>query len=196
VTISTVQPQHYIFQQYLLAHIAMSSDWTCSFRTILVSYKSDFLAVKDSKSGRSRMIKKVRKAIVAAHKEQGEKVPLPSSFKKVLFSLLGYLTGLILCYLQALKKYYVDQIDDGESDGEGAAKEREISARPKEASFYKKKLTDWDVTQKLFKHEINEFDKAEQVRKGVKDPIKFHTGHAQEWFNKMSPAQKKEVEYA
>jgi hypothetical protein len=103
VTISTVQPQHYIFQQYLLAHIAMSSDWTCSFRTILVSYKSDFLAVKDSKSGRSRMIKKVRKAIVAAHKEQGEKVPLPSSFKKVLFSLLGYLTGLILCYLQALK---------------------------------------------------------------------------------------------
>ncbi|KAG1801990.1 uncharacterized protein BJ212DRAFT_1304913 [Suillus subaureus] len=157
---------------------AMSSDWTCSFRTILVSYKSDFLAVKDSKSGQSRVIKKVHKAIVAAHKEQGEKVPLPSSFKK------------------ALKKYYADQIDDGESDGEGAAKEREISACPKEASFYKKKLTDWDMTQKLFKHEINEFDKAEQARKGVNDPIKFRTGHAREWFNKMSPTQKKEVEYA
>jgi hypothetical protein len=52
------------------------------------------------------------------------------------------------------------------------------------------------VTQKLFKHEIDEFDKAEQARKGVKDPIKFHTGHAKEQFNKMSPTQKKEVKYA
>ncbi|KAG2134939.1 hypothetical protein BD769DRAFT_1385570 [Suillus cothurnatus] len=85
------------------------------------------------------MIKKVRKAIVAAHKEQGKGDQCPSKGEK--------------------------------------------------------KLTDWDVTQKLFKHEIDEFDKAEQARKGVKDPIKFHTGHAKEQFNKMSPTQKKEVNY-
>ncbi|KAG1721246.1 uncharacterized protein EDB91DRAFT_1088514 [Suillus paluster] len=95
----------------------------------------------------------------------------------------------------AIKKYYGCKIDEEESDEEGAAKAREISARPKEASFYKKKLTDWDVAQRLFKQEINEFDKAEQARKGVKDPIKFRTCHAREWFNQMSLTQKKEVDY-
>ncbi|KAG1830728.1 hypothetical protein DFJ58DRAFT_848381 [Suillus subalutaceus] len=93
----------------------MSSDWTHSFKAILK---------------RSRVIKKIRKAIVAAHKEQGSKVTLPSSLKK------------------AIKQYYADEVEVEESDGEEATKEREISARPKEASFYKKKLTDWDVAQK------------------------------------------------
>lgn len=175
----------------------MSSDWTSSFRVILVGYKSKFLAAKDSKSERSRVIKKIRKAIVAAHKEQGKQVPLPSSLKKVLFLLmLGYLTGLLIHYLQEIKKYYGRKIDEEESDEEGAAKAREISARPKEAAFYKKKLTDWDVAQRLFKQEMDEFDKAEQARKGVKDPIKFCTRHAREWFNQMSLTQKKEVDYA
>ncbi|KAG1743577.1 uncharacterized protein EDB91DRAFT_1247077 [Suillus paluster] len=140
----------------------MSSDWTRSFRAILLSYKTDFLAVKDSKSKWSHVIKKIRKAIVAAHKKQGEKVPLPSSLKK------------------AIKRYYAHKIDDEESNGEGAAREREINACPKEASFYKKKLTDWDSKQEKVKQ----------------DPIKFRTGHAREWFNDMSPAQKKEVKYA
>ncbi|KAG1887756.1 hypothetical protein F4604DRAFT_1674924 [Suillus subluteus] len=140
--------------------------WTSSFRAILVSYQSKFLAA-NSKSERSRVIKKIRKAIVVAHKEQGEQVPLPSSLKK------------------AIKKYYGRKNDEEESDEEGAAKAREISARPKEASFYKKMLTDWDVAQRLFKQEMDEFDKAEQARKGVKDPIKFRTRHAREWFNQM-----------
>ncbi|KAG2108114.1 hypothetical protein BD769DRAFT_1392801 [Suillus cothurnatus] len=156
----------------------LTHDWTSSFRAILVGYKSKFLAAKDSKSERSRVIKKIRKAIVAAHKEQGEQVPLPSSLKK------------------AIKKYYGQKIDEEESDEQGAAKAREISARPKEAAFYKKKLTDWDVAQRLFKQEMDEFDKAEQARKGVKDPIKFRTRHAREWFNQMSLTQKKEVDYA
>ncbi|KIK33355.1 hypothetical protein CY34DRAFT_99735, partial [Suillus luteus UH-Slu-Lm8-n1] len=95
-----------------------------------------------------------------------------------------------------IKKYYGHKTDEEESDEEGAAKEREISARPKEASFYKKKLTNWDMAQRLFKQEIDEFDKAEQARKGVKDLIKFHTCHAREWFNQMSLTQKKEVDYA
>ncbi|KAG1850129.1 hypothetical protein F4604DRAFT_1687212 [Suillus subluteus] len=95
----------------------------------------------------------------------------------------------------AIKQYYAHEAEAEESDEKEATKEREISAHPKEASFYKKKLTDWDVAQKLFKQEIYEFDKAEQARKGDKDPIKFWTRHAREWFNKMSPAQKKQVEY-
>ncbi|KAG2137106.1 uncharacterized protein EDB93DRAFT_1253722 [Suillus bovinus] len=160
----------------MLSH-SLNLDWTSSFRAILVSYQSKFLAA-NSKSERSRVIKKIRKAIVVAHKEQGEQVPLPSSLKK------------------AIKKYYGRKNDEEESDEEGAAKAREISARPKEASFYKKMLTDWDVAQRLFKQEMDEFDKAEQARKGVKDPIKFRTCHAREWFNQMSLTQKKEVDYA
>lgn len=77
-----------------------------------------------------------------------------------------------------------------------AAKEREAASRPKEASFYKKVLTDWDVAQKLFKKEMDEYDKAEQAKKGDSHAIKYRTGHAREWFNNMSPGQKKEVEDA
>ncbi|KAG2050551.1 hypothetical protein BDR06DRAFT_1064676 [Suillus hirtellus] len=149
--------------------------WTSSFRVILVGYKSKFLAAKDSKSEQSCVIKKIKKAIVAAHKEQGEQVPLPSSLKK------------------AIKKYYGQKIDDKESDEEGAAKAREISACPKEAAFYKKMLTDWDVAQRLFKQEMDEFDKAEQARKGVKDPIKFRTRHAREWFNQIHKKQANQI---
>ncbi|KAG1837483.1 hypothetical protein F4604DRAFT_1692201 [Suillus subluteus] len=128
--------------------MSMSSDWTHSFKAILSEW--------------SHVIKKICKAIVAAHKEPGSKVTLLSSLKK------------------AIKQYYAHEVEVEESDGKEATKERAISACLKEASFYKKKLTDWD---------------AEQARKGDKDPIKFRTPHAQEWFNKMSPAQKKQVDY-
>ncbi|KAG2158645.1 uncharacterized protein EDB93DRAFT_1100298 [Suillus bovinus] len=81
--------------------------------------------------------------------------------------MLEYLTGLLIHYLQAIKKYYGRKIDEEESDEEGAAKAREISAHRKEAAFYKKMLTDWDVAQRLFKQEMDEFNKAEQARKGI-----------------------------
>ncbi|OJA17540.1 hypothetical protein AZE42_13394, partial [Rhizopogon vesiculosus] len=77
-----------------------------------------------------------------------------------------------------------------------AAKEREALARPKEASFYKKVLTDWDVAQKLFKKEMDEYDKAQQAKKGTSHAIRYRTAHAREWFNNMSQEQKKEVEDA
>lgn len=100
----------------------------------------------------------------------------------------------LLCYIQAIKQYYSKQIsEDEESDLEGDVKEREAAAHPKEASFYKKRLT---VTQKLFKQEIDAFDKAEQVKKEVKNAIKYHTGHSCEWFNNMSSQQIKEVNNA
>lgn len=66
--------------------MSVSLRWTDSFKSILVRYKKDFLSVKDSKKDRSRIIKKIRKAILAAHKEQGEEVALPSSLKKVIYS--------------------------------------------------------------------------------------------------------------
>ncbi|KAG2127185.1 uncharacterized protein EDB93DRAFT_1109393 [Suillus bovinus] len=75
-------------------------------------------------------------------------------------------------------------------------KEREAAAHPKDAAFYKKAVTDWDVAQKLFKQEIDEYDKEEQAKLGVKNEIKYRTGHARDWFKNMTLAQWKEVENA
>ncbi|KAG2150755.1 uncharacterized protein EDB93DRAFT_1103449 [Suillus bovinus] len=49
---------------------------------------------------------------------------------------------------------------------------------------------------KLFKQEINEYDKAEQERKGLEHSIKYQTLHAWEWFDKMTASQKQEVKSA
>ncbi|KAG1820804.1 hypothetical protein EV424DRAFT_1347051 [Suillus variegatus] len=53
-----------------------------------------------------------------------------------------------------------------------------------------------DVAQKLFKQEIDDFDKAERVRKELDDSIKHRMGHAREWFEKMMAEQEKEVKDA
>ena len=76
------------------------------------------------------------------------------------------------------------------------AEVRERAARPRDAAFYKKELTSWDVVQKLFKREMDEYDKAQQAEKGVKHVIKYRASHAREWFNGMTPSQKEEVENA
>lgn len=86
---------------------------------------------------------------------------------------------------------------DEERDQSGVSpEEREVNARPKEAFFYKKKLIDWDVALKLFKQEIDDYDKEEQRKMGVPHSIKYRTGHARQWFNNMTSAQRKEVEEA
>ncbi|KAG2153089.1 uncharacterized protein EDB93DRAFT_1249003 [Suillus bovinus] len=72
--------------------------------------------------------------------------------------------------------------------------ERELAAHPKEAGFYKKELNAWNVTQKLFKQEMDNYDKEQQQKKGVQHSIKYRTGHVREWFNSMTPAHQKEVE--
>ena len=101
-------------------------------------------------------------------------------------------------YLQAIKRFYAGGSAVAEESQVlmEAAKEREALARPKEASFYKKVLTDWDVAQKLFKKEMDEYDKAQQAKKGTSHAIRYRTAHAREWFNNMSQEQKKEVEDA
>ncbi|KAG1805170.1 uncharacterized protein BJ212DRAFT_1304134 [Suillus subaureus] len=121
------------------------------------------------------MVKKIHKAILEAQKElEDEDVPqLPTSLKKEI-------------------KQYCSQIITYKEE----AKVREATSHPREASFYKKSLTKWDVTQRLFKEEIDKFDKAEQRRKGVQQSIKYRTGHAREWFDNMSPSQQEEVKLA
>ncbi|KAG2066059.1 hypothetical protein BDR04DRAFT_1121418 [Suillus decipiens] len=80
--------------------------------------------------------------------------------------------NLIVSY--AIKEYYAKSIKDKEE-----ADEHEAASRPREPSFYKKTLSEWDVAQKLFKQEINKYDMAKQ-----------------EWFNNMTPSQQQEVKFA
>jgi hypothetical protein len=109
-----------------------------------------------------------------------------------------YFTG----YKKAIRCYYLQFLTDEEDiqaeqeilgDGQDqepcgvSPEQREAAAHPKDAGFYKKELTDWDV-------EMDDYDKKEQSKLGVKHSIKFHTGHTRDWFNDMSPAQWKEVE--
>ncbi|KAG1776137.1 hypothetical protein EV702DRAFT_1046307 [Suillus placidus] len=90
-----------------------------------------------------------------------------------------------------------DEPDEPEDEPCGLSpEEREAAAHPKDATFYKKEASDWDVAQKPFKQEIDEYDKEEQVKLGVKNEIKYRTDHARDWFKNMTPAQKKEVENA
>ncbi|KAG1863662.1 hypothetical protein F4604DRAFT_1929062 [Suillus subluteus] len=147
----------------------MSSEWTTTFKSILDLHHKDVIYAK-SKSAQRLVVKKVRKAILAAYEEQEEDVPLPTSLTK------------------GIKQYYIQ--DKEEAD------EREAASRPREASFYKKTLSEWDVAQKLFKQEIDQYDKSEQQRKGLERSIKYRTGHARQWFDNMTFSQEEQVKLA
>jgi hypothetical protein len=62
----------------------MSFDWTNTYRSILDLHQKAVITAK-SKSAQKRVVKKVRKAILAAHEEQEEDVSLPTSLKKVRY---------------------------------------------------------------------------------------------------------------
>ncbi|KAG2360219.1 hypothetical protein BDR07DRAFT_1378130 [Suillus spraguei] len=96
--------------------------------------------------------------------------------------------------LRAEEELLQDEPEDGTSSL--SPEEREAATHSKDAAFYKKEVSDWDVVQKLFKKEIDEYDKEEQGKLGVKNEIKYRTGHARDWFKNMTPAQRKEVENA
>ncbi|KAG1784400.1 uncharacterized protein HD556DRAFT_1315116 [Suillus plorans] len=112
-------------------------------------------------------------ALLAAQDEQEEPIALPTSLKK------------------AIKEYYAKSLKDKEE-----ADKREAASRQREPSFYKKPLSEWDVAQKLFKQEIDSYDKAQQQSKGLEYSIKYRTGNAREWFNNMTPSQQQEVKFA
>ncbi|KAG1818403.1 hypothetical protein EV424DRAFT_1347668 [Suillus variegatus] len=167
----------------------MSSDWTLKFKSILDQFEQDFQSNKDSSTHRSHVVKKVKNAIFKA---QGDHpgVTLLSSLKK------------------AIQTYYYEMIDsdseksdkeaepDVEDEPVVTVEEREAAAHPKTAVFYKKECNEWDVAQKLFKQEINDYNKAERARKELDDSIKHRMGHAREWFKKMTAEQEKEVKDA
>ncbi|KAG0698281.1 hypothetical protein DFH29DRAFT_1002933 [Suillus ampliporus] len=127
--------------------------------------------------------------IVTENQSQDESVELPKALKK------------------AIRRHYhqfLTDEDDIRAEEElledepcgPSPEEREAEARPKDAAFYKREANDWDVVQKLFKQEMDEYDKEEQAKLGVNNEIKYRTGHARKWFNNMTPAQQKEVEDA
>lgn len=52
-------------------------------------------------------------------------------------------------------------------------KERETVACPKDVAIYKKEMSDWDVVQKLFKLEMDQYDKDEQEKLRMKSSIEL-----------------------
>ncbi|KAG1778004.1 hypothetical protein EV702DRAFT_1196803 [Suillus placidus] len=167
------------------------AEWHESFEGILALHQSRFVAASQ-KTCRT-ILRTVQDNIISKNNSKDEPVELPNALKK------------------AIRRYYrqfltdEDDIlaeeellgDEPENDNFGLSpEEREAAARPKDAAFYKKEVSDWDVAQKLFKQEIDQYDKEEQVKLGVKNEIKYRTGHARDWFRNMTPAQRKEVEDA
>ncbi|KAG1798094.1 uncharacterized protein HD556DRAFT_1463521 [Suillus plorans] len=150
----------------------MSTDWSIAFKPILDLHSKAIFAAGSSSVGKP-VVRKIRRAILAAQDEQEEPIALPTSLKK------------------AIKEYYAKSLKDKEE-----ADEREAASRPREPSFYKKPLSEWDVAQKLFKQEIDSYDKAQQQSKGLEYSIKYRTGNAREWFNNMTPSQQQEVKFA
>lgn len=82
LTARTRQPAIFLYHTLLFDWTVMSSNWSTGFKVILEHYQQDVLTSK-SKHACKRVIKKIRKAIVKAHKEQGDDEPLPTSLKKV-----------------------------------------------------------------------------------------------------------------
>ncbi|KAG0693962.1 hypothetical protein DFH29DRAFT_1006752 [Suillus ampliporus] len=167
------------------------AEWYDSFEPTLARHQDDFVAALPQTCG--SILKTIRDEIVTRHKSLEDPVVLPKALKK------------------AIRRYYLQFLtdeediraeqqilgDEQEQEPCGVSpEEREAVAHPKDAGFYKKELTDWDVAQKLFKVEMDDYDKEEQSKLGVKHSIKYRTGHARDWFNDMSPAQRKEVEDA
>ncbi|KAG1870310.1 hypothetical protein F4604DRAFT_1926547 [Suillus subluteus] len=165
--------------------------WYTAFQGTLALHQDGCVAA--SQETRRVILRTVRDHIVSKNKSEDESVELPKALK------------------MAIRRYYhqfLTDEDDIQAEDEIlgdvpedepcglSPEEREAAARPKDAAFYKKEASDWDVAQKLFKQEIDEYDKEEQAKLGVKNEIKHRTGHARNWFKNMTPAQKKEVENA
>ncbi|KAG2109007.1 uncharacterized protein F5147DRAFT_773346 [Suillus discolor] len=163
--------------------------WYESFEGILAIHQDKFVTA--SAPTRQSILKTIRDQIVTKHKSLEDPAALPKPLRKAIRRYyLQFLTDED--DIQAEGEFLEDE-QDNEALGV-SPEEREMAARPKDAAFYMKEITDWDVAQKLFKQEINDYDKEEQSKSGGKHSIKFHTGHTRDWFNNMTPAQREEVE--
>ncbi|KAG2091656.1 uncharacterized protein F5147DRAFT_779937 [Suillus discolor] len=165
--------------------------WYESFEGILAIHQDKFVTA--SAPTHQSILKTICNQIVTKHKSLEDPAALPKPLRKAIRRYyLQFLTDED--DIQAEGEFLEDE-QDNEALGV-SPEEREMAARPKDAAFYKKEITDWDVAQKLFKQEIDDYDKEEQSKLGGKHSIKFRTGHARDWFNNMTPAQREEVEDA
>ncbi|KAG2062651.1 hypothetical protein BDR04DRAFT_1123800, partial [Suillus decipiens] len=109
--------------------------------------------------------------ISAQNNSKDEVVELPKALKKI-YSISKAIRGYYCQFLtneddiQAEEEFLRDEPDNLFPE------EREAAAHPKDAAFYKKEISDWDVVQKLFKQEMDQYDKDEQEKLGVKNEIK------------------------
>lgn len=121
----------------------MSTNWSIAFKPILDLHSKAIFAAGSSSVGKP-VVRKIRRAILTARDEQEEPIALPTSLKKV--TKLLYCTYIWLsddihkCYLQAIKEYYAKSLKDKEE-----ADECEAVSRPREPSFYKKPLSEYQV---------------------------------------------------
>ncbi|KAG0696995.1 hypothetical protein DFH29DRAFT_879023 [Suillus ampliporus] len=173
-----------VFAKFAKDNVADSS---LRCKGILALHQDGFVAA--SQETHRGILRTVRDHIVTENQSQDESVELPKALKKAI--------------RHHYHQFLTDE-DDIQAEEElledepcgPSPEEREAEARPKDAAFYKREANDWDVTQKLFKQEMDEYDKEEQAKLGVNNEIKYRTGHARKWFNNMTPAQQKEVEDA
>ncbi|KAG2130404.1 hypothetical protein DEU56DRAFT_914835, partial [Suillus clintonianus] len=158
------------------------AEWYASWEGVLTLHKDQFVNEKNS---RQNLLRQIRNEIVAIHRTRQDSEDLPKGLKKAIRRYyLQFLTD-------ADDRHAEQEVlgDEPEEEPSGVSPEdRELAARPKDAGFYKKELNAWDVAQKLFKQEMDDYDKEQQRRKA--------TGHAREWFNNMTSAHRKEVEEA
>ncbi|KAG1742942.1 hypothetical protein EDD22DRAFT_851564 [Suillus occidentalis] len=164
------------------------AEWYASWEGVLTLHKDQFV---NGKNSCLNLLRQICDEIVAIHHTRQDSKDLPKGLKK------------------AIQRYYFQFLTDDddrcaeqdilgdelEEEPSGVSpKDRKLAAHPKEAGFYKKELNAWDITQKLFKQEMDDYDKEQQQKKGMQHSIKYRTGYMREWFNNMTSAHQKEVE--
>ncbi|KAG1747325.1 hypothetical protein EDB19DRAFT_1905487 [Suillus lakei] len=137
------------------------AEWHASFKGILALHQSGFVAA--SQKTRQTIVRTVRDNISAQNNSKDEPVELPKALKKAIrHYYCQFLTNEddILAEEEFLG-------DEPDNDKFGLSpEEREAAAHPKDVAFYKKEISDWNVAQKLFKQEMDQYDKDEQEKLG------------------------------
>ncbi|KAG1734190.1 hypothetical protein EDD22DRAFT_960127 [Suillus occidentalis] len=132
------------------------AEWHASFEGILALHQSRFVAA--SQKTHQTILKTVQDNISTQNNSKDELVELSKALKKA-----------IRCYYCQFSTNEDDILAEEELLGDEpdnekfglSPKEREAAACPKDVAFYKKKISDWDVAQKLFKQEMDQYNKDE-----------------------------------
>ncbi|KAG2047201.1 hypothetical protein BDR06DRAFT_1032530 [Suillus hirtellus] len=174
-----------------LYNVSSMAEWYASWEGVLTLHKDQFV---NGKNSRHNLLRQICNEIVAIHCTREDPKDLPKGLKKAIWRY--YLQFLMDADDQRDEQQILGDDSELEEELGMSPKDRELVARPKDAGFYKKELNTWDVAQKLFKQEMDDYDKEQQQKKGVQHSIKYRTGHVREWSNSMTSAHRKEVEEA